>query len=659
LKQETDVLKRWCAIQLILSLKNQTIVQTFEPARHLISLTGDSNPIIKRLALISLVTYVKTFKQANLPSQITPQVMNDILIKLFNDPHPIVFSTAFWALCELKNRDYISYIPDKFYWFLENLGNIDEFYFERVIFSLVNMSKILLFNNLQGNLKEIQLLLKALLKVTRYSTNSNKILTAHIGILEIIKEFEKLNLNKITKDELLLFKNNQQLVKISNSLLKLYISCKTPIEKYMVLDLFLNYLNEANEKTEFLNVIKDNLIKSIDLFYLKNNDKNYIIKQKIEVLILLSSESNIKLLLSEFKRNLHIPNNNIKSSIISAIYHICKNNSTKSNSQIPSLCIENLIDMLKLKEENLISQIIICLRKLILEIKEHTKYVLIYNIKNYKKNVTSGLAKANIIWMISQYLDLIPTVAVDFFRRILIEIDNEFEEVKLQILGLAVRISAKMELILSFYPEDVRESSSVRIRNLIQYAIEKLLYDSNYLIREKSRLTKFIIDNKIFNEKCDFIQNFESIKLSSSGLINNEKKENDVSRRTYILSFLNKIASFSAEEALALGNLEKKFIFDYLDRDLVDPNISKLIFTDLMISQKTNVPTTKRQIPEFINPTQVTTSSEPAHVSTSLEKFADIDIQKEKDRLKRVMDKLFSGEDDEEGEEYDTHMEKD
>jgi len=57
------------------------------------------------------------------------------------------------------------------------------------------------------------------------------------------------------------------------------------------------------------------------------------------------------------------PDNNIKKMVIKSIYFIASN-----NKDLAKTCIEKFIDLLKLKNEDIISQTIICLRKLILEV---------------------------------------------------------------------------------------------------------------------------------------------------------------------------------------------------------------------------------------------------------------------------------------------------
>jgi len=529
---DTDPLQRWTAIHLIACLKTQSIA--LECSKHLIPLFNDSNPIIRRLALITLVEYIKkdsTGKNISLSNE----EFQSILQKYFQDPHPIVFSTAFYAITEIGNKDYLDlYIPQNFDYYCQNLSKIEQFYFERVVFSLVNFSKLFLLNNFEKNKKHFNTLFVGLYQYVKHSTDNLKIISSLNALYELLMSLENLQLNSISKEELQLFKNGKQLVKLGNILLKCFLCAKNDHEKYLTLDVICSFIsksdmnnrnkhfkntndslntsnnasvcsivNSNNHNLSFLEIIRINIEKNFNYFFLKINEREFLSLKKLEILMMLTNQSNIKQMLDEFIRNLNFPNLSLKKMIIKIIYYISKRNFNINSQSITSLCVEKLIDLLKLKEEGVISQIIICLRKLILEIKDQTKFVLIYNIKNYKKNVTSSIAKANIIWMISQYINVIPTVTVDFFRRLLIDIDMESDDVKSQILGLAMRIHSEITFISNKYSSDVKEANITRIKSLIKYAIEKLLWDKNYNIRDKARTVGFLIDNNLVDEKYD------------------------------------------------------------------------------------------------------------------------------------------------------------
>ena len=98
--------------------------------------------------------------------------------------------------------------------------------------------------------------------------------------------------------------------------------------------------------------------------------------------------------------------------------------------------------------------------------------------------------------MIGKYINIIPTVSIDFFRRLLFNIDKESIEVKKQILSFTLIIHNELHKIIENYKENKNEVKE-KIEKLINYSIEKLLYDNNYDVRNKSRMIKVMINNKI------------------------------------------------------------------------------------------------------------------------------------------------------------------
>jgi hypothetical protein len=549
---------------------------------------NDSNPIVRRAALIILIEFIKL----NIQSVKVDEVIN-VLKKFFNDPHPIVYSSAFYAISEIGNKDYVELcIPKRFSYFCESLNKVDDFYFERVVFNLVNFTNIYLFNNFDKNSKYVSKFFNSLYKLCKYTTNNSKIITCLTALHQIISQIEKLNLNIISKEELQLFKNNKQLTKISNILIKLFITSKNNIEKFHSLDLINSFINNK----QYFYIIKESLQKHYQIFFLQYSEKEYISSKKLEILIKITDQSNIKSILEELKRNLFY-SNNVNKMIITTIYQICKN-----EQKLSSICIERLIDLLRLKEDNIVAQVIICLRKCIQDVKENTKFVLIYSIKNFKKNIISTSARANIIWMISQYISLIPTVSVDFFRRLLIDIDNESDDVKSQILSFAIRLDAEMRK-MKFDQEE-------RISNLIKFAIDKILFDKNYNLREKARIANFMIRS-----------------ISDWHEPNIYKKESTtfISDNSYILSILNKS-----------NHSTKKFVLDELDENS-DSNIYKICLDDII-----NITEEVKPIASGIMSVQPS-----GKTKNTIENFdSGINIEEMRKDLKNKIDELLNDDDD-------------
>ena len=112
----------------------------------------------------------------------------------------------------------------------------------------------------------------------------------------------------------------------------------------------------------FRNILKISLLKSgkksIKFIFIR-----FIHFKKLEIIISLTDEANIKEVLEDFKVYSTYPLPSINRMLVQAIYYI-----SKKDINLANICIEKLIDFLKIKDDNLVSHVIIILRKLILEV---------------------------------------------------------------------------------------------------------------------------------------------------------------------------------------------------------------------------------------------------------------------------------------------------
>jgi hypothetical protein len=287
-------------------------------------------------------------------------------------------------------------------------------------------------------------------------------------------------------------------------------------------------------------------------------------KKKLLILINLINLENIKNILNEFKRELNFPNKIIKIEIINSLYNLCLIN--KKEEKIIEITIEKLIEFLKIKDSILINNIILILSKLINSITNRKNYILNYSIKNYSKNITSPYALANIINMLGNYINIIPTVIIDFYRRLCIGIEKEIKEIKMEILYLSLKIYNKLEEIVVCYKDNENDMKK-KIELMIKYCINKLIVDEDINVKEKAKMVKFFIDNKIELKEIE--------KKFNEDDVNNNNKNNDNSLTNQFLEVLNKNE-----------NENKKFLFDKLNEDLLEN--MKIISIDQLMNKVNN-----------------------------------------------------------------------
>ncbi len=559
LSHDTEPLHRMNLLHMISTLNIQNI--SLDVFKSLIQFINDSNPLIKRLTLVIIVKYIKIH-----PDYLSVEEMNDILKKYLYDSNVIVYSTFFYAICELNNSDYISFgLFNKYEEICENLINFDDFYYERTIYVLINFVNVYLKNNInsESNNNFIKILFNNLYQCLKEETYLLKNISTLIGLIQLI-EFIKINKN-LCDDLLKIKKEKNRLFKITNFIIKSYLQCDNNNTKLIILNIIYNIINNIKENLYF-NQIKNYLSNKYNYFYLSNiNDSIDVMKKKLLILINLINLENIKNILNEFKRELNFPNKIIKIEIINSLYNLCLIN--KKEEKIIEITIEKLIEFLKIKDSILINNIILILSKLINSITNRKNYILNYSIKNYSKNITSPYALANIINMLGNYINIIPTVIIDFYRRLCIGIEKEIKEIKMEILYLSLKIYNKLEEIVVCY-KDNESDMKKKIELMIKYCINKLIVDEDVNVKEKAKMVKFFIDNKIELKEIEK-------KINEDDINNNNNNDNLITNQ--FLEVLNKNEN---------ENENKKFLFDKLNEDLLEN--MKIISIDQLMNKVNN-----------------------------------------------------------------------
>ena len=218
--------------------------------------------------------------------------------------------------------------------------------------------------------------------------------------------------------------------------------------------------------------------------------------------------------------------------------------------------------------------------------------------------------------MIGKYINIIPTVSIDFFRRLLFNIDKESIEVKKQILSFTLITHNELHKIIENYKENKNEVKE-KIEKLINYSIEKLLYDNNYDVRNKSRMIKIIINN--------------NIKLTT---LNKENEEEDKKEEK-----MNKLENKNYMEVITKNNKEKtKFKYENLTPENLEK--MKLISINELIQLDNTINNTSKE--------EILKKSEENN-----NKY----IEEKKKMLKNQLDAFLNDDDENEDDEDDVQVE--
>ena len=403
------------------------------------------------------------------------------------------------------------------------------------------------------------------------------------------------------------------------------------------LDIVLHFIQNKNKR--LFAIISSVLYTKYNYFYISINEIKYITEYKLKILSHLVTETNVKNILDEYKRVLNYPNTTIKRGIISSMHSICLNESTSRDTK--ATVIEKLVDFLKIKNDFVINYIIIALSDLIDDI-ENKKYVLIYSIKNYNKTITAPHAKANVITMILNNITAIPTVSIDFYRRLLLDVDNESDEVKRSIVQMSYEIWYMKDMILRNYDESQRNEMNGIIVNMVNYAIEKMLYDNNYTTREKARVVKAMIEHLKSKLK----------KENTSMLIGN-KHETAIKHNNDNALFMEVLSNQRNDSN------SKTFSYDVLDEDTKE-KMKMISFGDI-VNATANIQLQKEGSDDNTNSNKKIVTEQEKYKSCKQDESqinnqisninSGIDIEKKKQELKNQLDEFLN--DDEENSDDD------
>jgi hypothetical protein len=238
--------------------------------------------------------------------------------------------------------------------------------------------------------------------------------------------------------------------------------------------------------------------------------------------------------------------------------------------------------------------------------------------------------------MIGNYIDCVPTVIIDFYRRLCVGIENEIKEIKMEILYLTLKIYCKLDEIDNWYKEGGKNIKQ-KVELIIKYCINKLIVDKDNNIKEKAKIVKFFIDNKIILNEIEkkFDDNNKNNKnLNKSNLITEQ-----------FLEVLNKNEN----------NNNNKFLYDKLDEDLLEK--MKIISIDQLINKVNNTinkdnKLEKKSEEDDNNKYSSIKNDTIDKINNQISNInSNINIEEKKKEMKNQLDEFLNSNDDDENED--------
>ena len=300
-------------------------------------------------------------------------------------------------------------------------------------------------------------------------------------------------------------------------------------------------LNKSTTATQLpLKTLFEPLLKS---FFVKSKDATQVRILKLKILTNLSSSYNIPLILREFQA--YINNYQDDMQFVSATIEAIGKCASRIK-EIASVCLNGLISLLSNRNEAIIAQSIIVIRKQIInkqrqidrkllllnnanqtgannsesngliinvssssnkkdkkketvpdEKSDHIISLVIKQVsKLIKDKIKTPTAKATVLWILAEFCDKNTKayqLSPDILRLVAKSFINEIEIVKLQAINLAAKVyltTCYFETCKNYFTLEDKE----RLKLLINYIFNLAKYDLNYDVRDRARFLRQLLN---------------------------------------------------------------------------------------------------------------------------------------------------------------------
>ncbi|KAF5270811.1 hypothetical protein FQA39_LY08328 [Lamprigera yunnana] len=264
---------------------------------------------------------------------------------------------------------------------------------------------------------------------------------------------------------------------------QLYHHCASKNEGPIVAKALVRLLRSY---TEVQSIVLDNIVsiscenKSIfqpylKSFFIRTSDPTKVKLLKLDILTNLATTSNISVILRELQTYISSSDKQFVAATIQAIGRCAS-----SIAEITDSCLNGLICLLSNKDEAIVAESVIVIKRLLQTQAADPKEIIIH-MTRLLDNITVPQARAAILWLLGEHCGRVPEIAPDVLRKLAKTFSEEHDVVKLQVLNLAVKL----------YLKNPSESGL-----LCQYVFNLAKYDQNYDIRDRTRLLKQFTLNK-------------------------------------------------------------------------------------------------------------------------------------------------------------------
>ncbi|KAK5639081.1 hypothetical protein RI129_011573 [Pyrocoelia pectoralis] len=293
---------------------------------------------------------------------------------------------------------------------------------------------------------------------------------------------EKPTTSSLDPDHRLLLRSTRPLFQSRNAAVvmgvaQLYHHCASKSEGPILAKALVRLLRSYSEVQS---IVLDNIVSIscqnkvtfqpyLKSFFIRTSDPTKVKLLKLDILTNLATTSNVSIILRELQTYISSSDKQFVAATIQAIGRCAS-----SISEITDSCLNGLICLLSNKDEAIVAESVIVIKRLLQTQAADPKEIIIH-MTRLLDSITVAQARAAILWLLGEHCGGVPQIAPDVLRKLAKSFPDEHDIVKLQVLNLAVKL----------YLKNPSETGM-----LCQYVFSLARYDQNYDIRDRARLLK-------------------------------------------------------------------------------------------------------------------------------------------------------------------------
>jgi hypothetical protein len=221
---------------------------------------------------------------------------------------------------------------------------------------------------------------------------------------------------------------------------------------------------------------------TLTFFFTSAQDPAYISDARIRILSALTTAQTVGPISTELTAYLRSPSAPLACSAARGI--------AECATRLPAVaesCLGSLVSLLTCGDEPTVAVVIESMRRVLQSPKLPQQPRIVATLALQLPRIRSPAARASLVWTVGQHLDLLPEIAPETLRQLLLSFADEASPVKLQTLTLAAKCAA---------------SELPRSGAMLRYALDLARFDLDCDVRARARLLAALsLDGDTFQKR--------------------------------------------------------------------------------------------------------------------------------------------------------------